>query len=121
MKVTVVVENRPTEEELSLPLLTVDKIGGKASFSKDVLPPFVKRYLNKCEIQIGGPNMDWPANGVILMQERVKQGPSKCNKFNATYVHDGSYIPNVDYIPFALSCKDKAGNIKVMLILARSI
>ena len=116
IKVNVAVQNRPMEENLLIPVVTVNKIGGKASFGKDILPAFTARYPSACHIKIATSNGDWPASGKVLKYSSEGK-MSKCSTFNATYIHDGSYIPNVDYIPFAIAWKSKAGQIAVQKLL----
>lgn len=108
IKVKVVVQNRPQEEELADSAITVKKIGGKASFGKDILPPSTKKYLDACTIQVIALHRDWPANGKVIKYSNTG-GISKCSTLNATYSHDGSYIPNVDYIALVLAWKNESG------------
>lgn len=114
MKINVLIENGPDEELLSVPETSVHQIGGKAMIGKEVLPPLVKTYHTSCSVAFQASNEGWPANGKFMMSSSHVN--SSCTDFNATYTHDGSYIPNVDYIPIILSWIDGTGKFKVKKI-----
>ena len=113
IKVKVTVENRPKEEKLSGEVIIVGRIEGEASFGKDILPSFIQKHIDMCNIEFSATNTNWPASGKVLLKGSQGEEASKCRTFNATYVHDGSYIPNVDYIPFVLTWRNEAGRWKV--------
>lgn len=92
-------------------MATVNRIGGTVSLGEGVLPPFVKKFLNSCSVTV--LTSHWPLNGKVVLANSSTGKESLCTGFKATYFHDGSYIPNIDYVPLALSWKDADGKFKV--------
>ena len=90
------------------PVITVNKIGGKVSFGRDILPSSMRKYQDSCTIQIVVSHGDWPAKGKVIKHSSTREKP-RCSTLNATYRHDGSYIPNVDYIALVLAWKNESG------------
>ena len=95
-------------------VVIVGRIEGEASFGKDFLPSFIQKHIDLCSIEFSVSNTYWPASGKVLLKGSQGSEASKCRTFNATYVHDGSYIPNVDYIPIVLTWRNITGSLMVI-------
>ncbi|XP_065065166.1 FRAS1-related extracellular matrix protein 2-like isoform X2 [Rhopilema esculentum] len=103
VKVKVVVKNLVPNENLTKPLLIVNQIGGMKSFGSEILPINAKKYQTSCKISIFAGEK-WPANGKVSAITNMTSW--KCLDFKATYLHDGSYIPNEDFIPLKIRWRD---------------
>ena len=105
------VKNLDPNEKLSKPLLIVNQIGGMKSFGSEILPINAKKYQESCKIRIF-TGEKWPANGKVSAITNVTSW--KCLDFKATYLHDGSYIPNEDFIPLKIRWRVTSEGDKVM-------
>ena len=106
--------NNNRQDTLMKQLLQIDDIGRGASFGSEVLPPVAKKHSNSCIITFTGNKRGWPANGKLFLNGSPSYERSlPCSTFKATYVHDSSYIPNIDFIPFYVTWRDGTGNNEV--------